>query len=277
VRIWAGLLKNGVRDPQSLARAADTIDRNAVLQTRLIEDLLDVARVVSGRLRLVRERGVLAPVVGPALRGAHPPARNKGVALVRRVDAGGAVVLGDAIRLQQVVWNLLANAVRFTPAGGRVEVSLRRRGDRAELRVADSGRGIAPDLLPHVFDRFRQGESGTTRSHGGLGLGLSITRQLVELHGGTIEAASPGVGSGATFTVSLRPAGRGSRPLAGTVSLPLAGTVGLPLADASGAGAGADRPPGLAAGLEAAPERALEHVRVLVVDDDAEARDVMAL
>ena len=256
VRIWAGLLKRDARDPQSLARAADTIDRNAVLQTRLIEELLDVARIVSGRLRLVRERVVLAPVIDAALESARPGALNKGVTLVRRVDGDGAVVLGDAIRLQQVVWNLLANAVRFTSAGGRVVVALRRIGDRAALTVADSGRGIAPELLPHVFDRFRQGESGTTRSHGGLGLGLSIARQLVELHGGTIEAASPGVGSGATFTVSL----------------PLAGTTGT-----ADAGSGADRSPLAAVRPDRETERALEHVHVLVVDDDTEARDVMAL
>jgi PAS domain S-box-containing protein len=253
VRIWAGLLKSDLHDPQSLARAADTIDRSAVLQTRLIEELLDEARIVSGRLGLVRERVVLAPVVDAALDSARPPALNKGVVLVRRVDGDGAVVLGDATRLQQVVWNLLANAIRFTPAGGRVEVTLRRKGDRAELTVADSGRGIAPELLPHVFDRFRQGESGTTRSHGGLGLGLSIARQLVELHGGTIEAASPGVGSGATFTVNL--------PLAGTIE----------------SGPGADRSPLPVARPQRGAERALEHVHVLVVDDDTEARDVMAL
>ena len=258
VRIWAGLLKSGLKDPQTLARAADTIDRNAVLQTRLVEDLLDVARIVSGRLRLGRERVVLAAVIDAALETAQPPALNKGVALVRRVEADGAVVLGDAVRLQQVAWNLLANAVRFTPAGGRVEVSLRRRGDRAELTVADSGQGIAADLLPHVFDRFRQGESGTTRSHGGLGLGLSIARQLVELHGGTLEAASPGTGLGATFTVILPLAGANHppRPAAG----PDEAAAGRP-ASAGGRGV----------------ERTLEHVHVLVVDDDAEARDVMAL
>jgi CheY-like chemotaxis protein len=157
-----------------------------------------------------------------------------------------------------VVWNLLANAVRFTPAGGRVEVSLGRRGDRAVLTVADSGRGITAELLPHVFDRFRQGESGTTRSHGGLGLGLSIARQLVELHGGTIEAASPGTGSGAAFTVSL----------------PLAGAGPPPLRAAGPDGETARRPTAAASGRA---ERALEHVHVLIVDDDAEARDVMAL
>ena len=256
VRIWAGLLKRDVRDPQSLARAADTIDRNAVLQTRLIEELLDVARIVSGRLQLVREPVVLAPVIDAALESARPAALNKGVTLVRRVAGDGAVVLGDAIRLQQVVWNLLANAVRFTSAGGRVAVALRRIGDRAVLTVADSGRGIAPELLPHVFDRFRQGESGTTRSHGGLGLGLSIARQLVELHGGTIEAASPGVGAGATFTVSL----------------PLAGTTGT-----ADPGSGAERSPLPVVRPDRETERALEHVHVLLVDDDTEARDVMAL
>jgi PAS domain S-box-containing protein len=249
MRLWAGVLRNGLRDPQGLARAADTIDRNALVQVRLIEDLLDVSRIVSGRLRLAIERVALGPVVEAALETAGIAALNKGVALIRRLDPEVGVVRGDATRLQQVVWNLLTNAVRFTPAGGRVEVRLRRAGGLAELTVTDSGRGIAPELLPHVFDRFRQGESGTTRSHGGLGLGLSLARQLVELHGGTIEAASPGEGAGATFTVRL----------------PLAGAAPGPDPGARQAARGERMP------------RPLEDVHVLVVDDDALARELMAV
>jgi PAS domain S-box-containing protein len=249
LRLWAGILRGGLEDPQAIARAADTIDRNAILQARLVDDLLDVSRIASGKLQLVFERVALRPIVETAVETARAPALNKGVALIQDLDPAAGTVRGDATRLQQVVWNLLANAVRFTPAGGRVEIRLRRADRVAVLTVTDSGRGIAAELLPHVFDRFRQGESGPARSHGGLGLGLSIARQLVELHGGTIEAASPGEGGGATFTVRL--------PLVGAAAAP---------GPAAPAGAGAQRPP-----------RPLERVRVLVVDDDAETREVMAV
>jgi PAS domain S-box-containing protein len=248
LRLWAGVLRGGLGDPQALARAADTIDRNAVLQARLVDDLLDVSRIVSGKLQLVIERVELRPIVEGAAESARAAAQNKGIALVQDLDPEAGAVRGDATRLQQVVWNLLANAVRFTPAGGWVEIRLRRADGMAVLTVTDSGRGIAAELLPHVFDRFRQGERGTTRSHGGLGLGLSIARQLVELHGGTIEAASPGEGGGATFTVRL--------PIAEAVAAP---------------------GPATAAAPETGLPRPLEHVRVLVVDDDTETREVMAV
>ena len=248
LRLWAGILRNGLHDPQALARAADTIDRNAVLQSRLVDDLLDVSRIVSGQLRLTIEWVAIGPIVEAAVETVRPAALNKGVALIQDLGPGVGSVRGDAIRLQQVVWNLLANAVRFTPAGGRVEVRLRPVDGEAELSVTDSGRGIGAGLLPHVFDRFRQGESGTNRSHGGLGLGLSLARQLVELHGGTIEAASRGPGRGATFTVRL-PVGSAAPPPA---------------------------PPTTGSGTSGSA-RSLEHVRVLVVDDDAETREVMAV
>jgi PAS domain S-box-containing protein len=249
LRLWAGILRDGLGDPQAVARAADTIDRNAVLQARLVDDLLDVSRIVSGKLQLMLERVELGSIVAATVDTARPGALNKGITLVQDLDPAVGAVRADPVRLQQVVWNLLGNAVRFTPAGGRVEIRLRRADGGAVLTVTDSGRGIAHELLPHVFDRFRQGETGTTRSHGGLGLGLSIARQLVELHGGTIEAASPGAGRGATFTVQL--------PLAGAADGP---------ASPARPPAGADRPP-----------RPLEQVHVLVVDDDAETREVMAL
>jgi CheY-like chemotaxis protein len=251
VRLWAGVLRDGPRDAQTIARAVDTIDRSAILQARLIEDLLDVSRIVSGRFRLAIERMDLAAIIGPAVETVRAAAENRAITVTTALDPATGPVLGDATRLQQVVWNLLSNAVRFTPAGGRVTVGLRRVGPEAELTVADTGRGMAPGLLPRVFDRFRQGESGTMRSHGGLGLGLSIARQIVELHGGTIRAQSPGEGRGATFTVCLPLAASGAvRP--GPVP---------PRARPSGPG----RP----------TTRRLENVDVLVVDDDAETREVL--
>ena len=253
LRLWAGVLRNGPRDAQTIARAVDTIDRNAILQARLIEDLLDVSRIVSGRLRLAIERMDLVRVITEAIETVRPAAENKAITLTTELDAKAGPVLGDATRLQQVVWNLLSNAVRFTPAGGRVAVGLRRVGPEAELTVSDSGRGMAPGLLPRVFDRFRQGESGTMRSHGGLGLGLSIARQIVELHGGTIRAASPGEGHGATFTATL--------PLVASPSL-RPGPVPPP-------------PRGRAEQPDRARTRPLENVDVLVVDDDAETREVL--
>jgi PAS domain S-box-containing protein len=250
LRLWAGVLRNGPRDAQTIARAVDTIDRSAILQARLIEDLLDVSRIVSGRLRLSIERVDLAGIIEPAIETVRAAARNKAIVLTSALDPAGPV-LGDSTRLQQVVWNLLSNAVRFTPAGGRVTVGLQRLGPEAVLTVTDTGRGMAPGLLPRVFDRFRQGESGTMRSHGGLGLGLSIARQIVELHGGTIRADSPGEGCGATFTVCL--------PLAAVPAV------------RPGPAAPRARPnePGRA------PTRRLENVDVLVVDDDAETREVL--
>ena len=252
LRLWAGVLRNGPRDTQTIARAVDTIDRNTILQARLIEDLLDASRIVSGRLRLTIERMDLAGVIAQATETVRPAAENKTITLSTALDPAAGPVLGDATRLQQVVWNLLANAVRFTPVGGRVAVGLRRAGPEAELTVTDSGRGMAPGLLPRVFDRFRQGESGTMRSHGGLGLGLSIARQIVELHGGTIRAASAGEGRGSTFTVTL--------PLVAAAVSP-----------------GPPRPPRRAReeGPDRTSTRPLEDVDVLVVDDDAETREVL--
>jgi PAS domain S-box-containing protein len=251
LRLWAGVLRNGPRDAQTIARAVDTIDRSAILQARLIEDLLDVSRIVSGRFRLAIERVDLAEIIGLAIETVRAAAENKTITLTTALDPAARSVLGDATRLQQVVWNLLSNAVRFTPAGGRVTVGLRRVGAEAELTVTDTGRGMASGLLPRVFDRFRQGESGTMRSHGGLGLGLSIARQIVELHGGTIRADSRGEGRGATFTACL------------PVAAPAAGRPGsAPLRTRPGE---PDR----------APRRRLENVDVLVVDDDAETREAL--
>ncbi|HZP40218.1 MAG TPA: ATP-binding protein, partial [Candidatus Binatia bacterium] len=189
---WVTLLRGSGLDEERKARALDTIERNTRLQAKLIDDLLDVSRIISGKMRLDVALVDLVRVVEDPLEAVRPAAEAKGVALEALVDAGIGPVLGDAGRLQQVVWNLLSNAVKFTPKGGRVRVSLGEAGSQARIRVSDSGRGIEPEFLPHVFERFRQADSSTTRAEGGLGLGLAIVRHLVELHGGTVEVESPG-------------------------------------------------------------------------------------
>ncbi|HEU5323492.1 MAG TPA: PAS domain-containing protein, partial [Methylomirabilota bacterium] len=186
---WVRMLAGGNLGAEQRAKAVEIIDRNTRLQAQLIEDLLDVSRIASGKLQLELEPVDLVGVLDHALDGVRTAADAKGVALVRTLDAGTGPVAGDGTRLQQVVSNLLANAVKFTPAGGRVELALARAGADAVVTVRDDGKGIAAEDLPHVFDRFRQAEGGTHRRHGGLGLGLAIAHQLVQLHGGTIRAA----------------------------------------------------------------------------------------
>ncbi|AWG45949.1 hypothetical protein AM586_28180 [Massilia sp. WG5] len=204
---WASMLQRGAKDEETLRRGLQTIERNARAQGQLIDDLLDMSRINSGNLRLDVQLIDPEKVVEAALGTVHPAAVAKRIDL--RVDVerrpGGMrwTVLGDPARLQQVMWNLLSNAVKFTPAGGMVQVMLGRDGDDIVIRVVDSGIGIAPDFLPHVFDRFRQQDASISRKHGGLGLGLSIARQLVELHGGTIAVSSQGTHAGTTFTVRL--------------------------------------------------------------------------
>jgi len=199
---WARLLRMGKLDEAARSRALETIERNAHVQEQLIADILDVSRIVTGRLRLDLRPIELAPVVDAAIGTLQPSAAAKGVDLSCTLGRTGKV-LGDPDRLQQVVWNLLSNAIKFTPAGGRVTVSLTRAGASAVISVTDTGEGIPPSLLPYVFDRFTQGDSSVTRLHGGLGLGLSIVRHLVELHGGHVSARSDGPGEGAAFSVTL--------------------------------------------------------------------------
>ena len=199
---WTRLLRMGKLNQSSAGRALETIERNAHIQEQLIADILDVSRIVTGKLRLELAPVELAPIVDAALDAVRPAAEAKGLELTAAENFAGTV-LGDADRLQQVLWNLLANALKFTPAGGRVRVSIERAGPSAVISVADTGEGISPELLPFIFDRFRQGDGSVTRPHGGLGLGLSIVRHIVELHGGKVHAASPGIGRGATFTVHL--------------------------------------------------------------------------
>jgi signal transduction histidine kinase len=202
---WIRLLSDGRLDGDAARQAIETIERNARAQTLLVEDLLDVSRIMTGQLRIERRPVRVSHIVGAALDAVRPVAEARQVSLVTMPIAGeepGAVA-GDATRLQQVVWNLLSNAIKFTPAGGQVEVAIARRGAMIEIEVRDNGIGIDPEFLPYVFDRFRQADSSTTRAYGGLGLGLAIVRHVVELHGGSVRAKSEGKGRGATFTVHL--------------------------------------------------------------------------
>jgi signal transduction histidine kinase/CheY-like chemotaxis protein len=244
---WASMLQRGVRDEETLKRGLETIERNARAQGQLIDDLLDMSRIISGNLRLDVQLIEPEKIVEAALGTVHPAAVAKRLDLRVDVTRGLGLVLADPGRLQQVLWNLLSNAVKFTPNGGMVQVLLGRDGHDVVIRVADSGIGIEPEFLPHVFDRFRQQDASITRKHGGLGLGLSIARQLVELHGGTIGVSSPGPHAGTTFTVRL------------------------PLAQPEAAAPQAE--PLFAA--EGRPEGILSGVKVLLVDDVDDTLDVL--
>lgn len=198
---WSQLLRDGALAPEQATRALDAIYRNARIQAQLVEDLLDVSGIISGKLRIERRPLDLETVVDRALEVASTGARDKGVALVRQRSGGAVWIEGDATRAQQIVGNLLSNAIKFTPRGGSVEIETRRADGFVELRVRDTGQGIAPEALAHIFDRFWQADATLVRKHGGLGLGLSIVRHLVELHGGAVEVSSDGVGKGAEFVV----------------------------------------------------------------------------
>jgi signal transduction histidine kinase/ActR/RegA family two-component response regulator len=200
---WARLLESGKLDEEQTRRALQIILRNVDAQVRLVDDLLDMSSVISGRMRLTLQVVDLRDVIQEVLESVRPGAAAKGLRLHALLESPGAPISGDPDRLRQVVWNLLSNAVKFTPRGGRVEVKAQRVGSHAEIVVADTGQGIHADLLPYVFDRLRQGDSTSTRTHGGTGLGLALVRHLVELHGGNIFAESAGEGQGATFVVKL--------------------------------------------------------------------------
>jgi len=203
---WVNLLRAGggaAPDPNMLAQGLDAIERNARLQARLVDDLLDISRIVSGKLRIDWEPTDLCAVVGAAVESVRPEAAARRVEVTFEQTDCPLVVHGAPVRLQQIASNLLANAVKFTPDGGRVRASVSRARGEVRLVVSDTGIGIAPEFLPHVFDRFRQADGTTTRAYGGLGLGLAIVRALAELHGGTVTAESEGEGRGATFTVTL--------------------------------------------------------------------------
>jgi signal transduction histidine kinase len=200
---WSHLLVKTRLDEATAARALDAIERNAMMQAQLVEDILDVSRAVTGKLRLDVGPVDLAAAINSAVDTVQPEAASKDVRLEVTLDPSARHVTGDAARLQQVVEKLFLNAVKFTQAGGHIFVRLSRADSRVEIAVRDTGEGIAPDFLPYVFDRFRQEDQSTTREYGGLGLGLSIVRHLVELHGGAVRAESDGEGKGSTFTVTL--------------------------------------------------------------------------
>lgn len=251
---WARMLEAGRLDPEAMARATQGILRGAKAQVQLIEDLFDVSRVITGKMHLAVRPLVASDVLEAALDTVRPAALAKGIRLDAILDPRVGPILGDPDRLQQIVWNLLSNAVKFTPQGGRVQLVLKDAGSQIEISVSDTGEGIAAEDVAHLFERFRQLDTGSTRRHAGLGIGLALVRHLVELHGGTVAATSPGVGQGSTFSVTLP-------------------TV---LAHQPGpAPAGHPAEPG------PDPERlrpaSLRDLRVLVVDDDLDGRELAAL
>ncbi|MBD2434927.1 response regulator [Fischerella sp. FACHB-380] len=200
---WAKLMQSQKLTPQKTAQALATIERNAKLQAQLIDDLLDVFRILRGKMVLNICPVNLVTTIEAAIKTVRLAAQAKSIQIQTRLNPHVGTVAGDSARLQQIIWNLLTNAVKFTPQGGRVEVRLERVDNFAQIQVQDTGKGISPDFLPYVFDYFRQEDGATTRKFGGLGLGLAIVRYLTEQHGGTIQADSPGLGQGATFTLRL--------------------------------------------------------------------------
>src|SRR6185369_2850310 len=200
---WSEMLVGGELDEQQSKHAVETILRNARAQRQIIDDLLDISRIITGKLRLEVRSMEMGRIIEAVVDGVRPAADARNIHLHTAIDSETGLISGDPDRLQQIIWNLLSNAIKFTPEGGRVEVRLERSDSQVEITISDTGQGIDPELLLHVFDRFRQFDSSSRRRHGGLGLGLSIVRQLVELHGGTVTAESPGAGAGTTFKVML--------------------------------------------------------------------------
>jgi PAS domain S-box-containing protein len=247
---WLHLMRTGRLTEEQHAKAIDTIERNAHLQNQLINDLLDVSRVIAGKLDLVREAGLIEEVIEGSVSSVRVAAHAKEIEIETNLEAVGPMQY-DGARLQQVFVNLLSNAVKFTPPGGRIEVRSRRDGDVYEVEVVDSGEGIAPELLPYLFERFRQADGSTTRKHGGLGLGLAIVRHIVELHGGSVSAHSEGAGKGATFRVRLP---IGSHAVVSAKAFVKAAP----------------------AAAETGQSSRLKNVRVLVTDDEASARGLMS-
>ncbi len=252
---WARVLRSESVDQQTHDHAIQVIEQSAEMQSRLIEDLLDSARIASGKLRIESHPVNLIPVIQSAIDTVYPSAESKGVEISKQLDPNAGIITGDAERLQQIIWNVLSNAVKFTPKGGGVEIELKRLDSKAAIVVRDTGRGIKPEDMRHIFDRFRQADSSTTRRAGGLGLGLSLVKNLVELHGGNITAESEGEGKGATFTISLplRAVGGGVRASVAENDFDefrISGSLGsLP---------------------------SLKGLNILTVDDEVQARDLVA-
>jgi signal transduction histidine kinase/ActR/RegA family two-component response regulator len=247
---WTHILRLDHGHNPSLEEGLAVIERSTRVQTQLIEDLLDLSRIISGKLRLDPQPINFNHVVDAAIQTVQPSATAKSVTLEKHIDASLPPITGDPGRLQQVVWNLLANSIKFTPTGGRVEIFLKCAASDLELTVSDNGAGIAPDFLPHVFERFRQADSSTTRKHGGLGIGLALVKHLVELHGGTVRASSPGLTQGATFVITL--------PLHSSPSV-VRDEVFPPAGD-----------------TERSESLRLDGITVLAVDDEADSRDVVS-
>ena len=245
---WVRMLRGGTLTPDATLRALDTVERNTRLQAQLVEDLLDVSRIVAGKLSLDLHPVALGPIVDAVIESSAATAASKSIVVTPHVEPGLPRIDADANRLQQVLANLLSNALKFTPPGGRVDVTVRRAGESLCLSVSDTGDGLAPEVAPHIFDRFRQADSTITRQYGGLGLGLSIVRHIVERHGGSVHVTSEGLGLGTTFTVML--------PIGGPLSDAAAGAPGIPAP---------------------AAKDLLTGVRVLVVDDDPDTRDLVSV
>ena len=252
---WSQIMQTSGVEDENVRQGLEVIERNARAQAQIIDDLLDMSRIISGKIRLDLKPVDLPTVVRSAVDTLRPTAEAKGVRLVAQFDGTGGIVHADTNRLQQVFWNLLSNAIKFTPAGGQVTAAVRRAGDVYEATVTDTGEGIEARFLPHVFDRFRQADASTTRRHGGLGLGLSIVKQIAELHGGGARVASDGPGTGSTFTVSLP-------------ATPLAATAIRGAEDVHDRATPSPMPP-------SPPSAMLDGVRVLVVDDEGDARLLM--
>ncbi|MEN3331745.1 MAG: hypothetical protein V7641_1110 [Blastocatellia bacterium] len=256
---WASLLTRRTLDEETTRSAAEVIQRNAKGQAEIINDILDVSRIINGKLRIEPQAVELEPIIRAAIDTVYPAAAAKAIAITVALDRQAGLILGDPDRLQQIVWNLVSNAIKFTPQDGRIDVRLERVTSHIELRVSDSGIGIDTQFLPYVFDRFRQADSSTTRAHGGLGLGLAIVRHLVELHGGTVAAESTGEGQGAVFTVRL----------------PLAEAQKAPARLAEDSLHSTDQ---AAAASELVIDTTdLRGLRVLVVDDDLDTREILCI
>jgi signal transduction histidine kinase/ActR/RegA family two-component response regulator len=250
---WAQILQTSKVDEVRMRQVLETIERNARSQAQLVDDLLDISRIIAGKIRLNVQTVVPISVIEAAMETVQPAAAAKHIRLQSVLDPAAGPILGDSERLQQIIWNLLSNAIKFTPKQGRVQVCLQRINSHIEIIVSDTGQGISPDFLPYIFDRFRQADGSITRSVGGLGLGLAIVRQLVELHGGTVHAESPGKGQGATFMVKLPVMAVGGNSIEPERVHPAVGST-----------------------VRFDNSLQLDRLRLLIVDDDADMRELLA-